>query len=102
MAVSAQDLAKLRADEAMLRAQINRLREQLATGEMIALEPFNAALFTEARRIRDTLLSAPARYAAELAAELGVEQWRMLQVLNSCVRRVLTLAAGSGPFPSEF
>jgi hypothetical protein len=99
MAVSPQDVARLRADEAMLRAQYHRLREQVRAGELVALEPFNAHLFQEARRLRDAILAAPARYAAELAAEFDVPEWDMLVVLNSAARRLLTLAAGSGPFP---
>jgi hypothetical protein len=99
MAIKPERVAELNADGAMLRAQIVRMREQLATGELIRLEPFNAALFSEARRIRDAIMSGPVRYAAELAAELQVEQWLMHQVLNAGVRVLLELAAGHGPFP---
>jgi len=99
MAVGPQEVAKLRADAALLRANLARMKEQLAAGELIRLEPFNATLFNEARRVRDLMLTAPARYAAELAAELGAEPWKMLQVLNAAVRQTLALAAGSGPFP---
>jgi hypothetical protein len=99
MAIKPEKVAELHADGAMLRAQLMRMREQLATGELIRLEPYNAALFTEARRIRDSILSGPVRYAAELAADLGVEQWLMHQVLDAGARALLALATGHGPFP---
>jgi hypothetical protein len=100
VAVKPEKVAELHADGAMLRAQLVRLREQLAAGEMIQLEPFNAALFNEARRIRDAILSGPVRYAAELAADLGVEQWIMHQVLDTGVRALLEAAAAHGPLPA--
>ena len=96
-----QELAALRATDALLRAEIKRMTEQVATGELVSLEVYNARLFTEARRVRDAALGAPARYAAELAAALDVAPFAMLQVLNAGVRKVLSLAAGNGPFPSD-
>jgi hypothetical protein len=99
MAVSPQQVAKLRADAAMLRAQKARLREQLAAGQLIRRDASNRAMFTEARRVRDAILSAPARYGAELAAELDCEPWLLLQALTRAVRSTLAMACESGPFP---
>jgi hypothetical protein len=99
MAVSPQQVAKLRADAAMLRAQKARIREQLAAGQLIRKDTSNRAMFTEARRVRDAILSAPARYNAELAAELDCEPWPLLQALNRTVRKTLALACDTGPFP---
>jgi hypothetical protein len=99
VAVSPQQVAKLRADAAMLKAQKARMREQLAAGQLIRRQAFDRAMFSEARRVRDAILSAPARYAAEMAAELDVEPWLMLQALNVAVRQVLALACDTGPFP---
>ena len=99
MAVEPQQVAKLRADAAMLRAQKARLREQLAAGHLVRRDASNRAMFTEARRVRDAILSAPARYGAELAAELDCEPWRLLQALNRAVRQTLALACEQGPFP---
>lgn len=83
----------------MLKATRNRIREQLQSGELVRREEWSRARFTEARRLRDALLAAPNRYAAELAAELQVDPWTMYQVLNGAVRRVLELSTGRGPFP---
>ena len=99
MAVTPQQVAKLRADAAMLKAQKARMREQLAAGQLVRREASNRAMFTEARRVRDAILSAPARYGAELAAELDAEPWPLLQALNRAVRKTLEMAIESGPFP---
>jgi hypothetical protein len=99
MAVSPQQVAKLRADAAMLKAQKARMREQLAAGQLIRRETSNRAMFLEARRVRDAVLGAPARYGAELAAELDCEPWLLLQALNRTVRKALALACDTGPFP---
>jgi hypothetical protein len=99
MAVSPQQVAKLRADAAMLKAQKARMREQLAAGQLVRTESSNRAMFAEARRVRDAILSAPARYGAELAAELDCEPWLLLQALNRTVRKTLAMACDTGPFP---
>lgn len=99
MAVDPIQVAKLRADAALGRAQLARLREQLASGELVLVEESDRQLFDEARKIRDVLLAAPARYAAELAAELDVPTWQMLQALSHGVRGLLSWAAEHGPLP---
>jgi hypothetical protein len=99
VAVTPQQVAKLRADAAMLKAQKARMREQLAAGQLVRKEGSNRAMFMEARRVRDAILSAPARYGAELAAELDAEPWLLLQALNRTVRKTLALACDTGPFP---
>ena len=100
MAVTPQQLANLKADRDLLAAALKRHREQVASGELLLLAEWEARQFTEARRIRDIILAAPARYAAEFAAELQVDEWSMLQVLNKAARTLLTLASGNGPFPA--
>ena len=99
MAVDPIQVAKLRADAALARAQVARVREQLASGELVLADEADRQLFDEARKLRDVILAAPARYAAELAAELDVPTWQMLQLLNHAVRQYLTWAAGHGPAP---
>lgn len=99
MAVDPIQVAKLRADAALGRAQLARVREQLASGELVDVEESDRRLFDEARKIRDVILAAPARYAAELAAELDVPTWQMLQQLNGGVRGLLAWAADHGPLP---
>ena len=99
MPVKVEEVARLRADEAMLRANLARQRELLASSDLVVRDGFDAALFREARRVRDLIMGAPNRYAAELAAQLEVDQFLTLQVLIAGVRQLLELAAGSGPFP---
>jgi len=100
VAVDPIQVAKLRADAALGRAQLARLREQLASGELVLVEESDRQLFDEARKIRDVLLAAPARYAAELAAELDVPTWQMLQALSHGVRGLLSWSAEHGPLPA--
>ncbi len=70
-------------------AETRELEFRQRRGELIELQLARQVLFDESRRGRDHWLNWPARVAATIAAELGVEADRVADVLTSHVLKHL-------------
>ena len=73
----------------VLKAQERRIRLQKLKGELIDRARALALVFRLARQERDVWVNWPARVAALMAAELGVETAAMQKVLETHVRAQL-------------
>jgi hypothetical protein len=79
------------------KAHLARLRLQERKGELIDRARATALVFRLAREERDSWINWPARVAALMAAELGVEAHRMQKVLETHVRAQLAELAEVRP-----
>ena len=70
----------------VLKAQERRIRLQKLKGELIERARALALVFRLAREVRDAWVNWPARAAALMAADLGVEPAAMQKVLETHVR----------------
>ncbi len=70
----------------VLKAQERRIRLQKLKGELIERARALALVFRLAREVRDAWVNWPARAAALMAADLGVEPAAMQKVLEKHVR----------------
>ena len=66
------------------------LRLQRLRGELIDRSRATALVFKLARQERDALLNLPARIAAQMAAELGVDAVTLQTVLEKYIRQHLS------------
>jgi len=81
----------------VLKAQTARVRLQRLKGELVDRARAAAHVFRLARNERDAWLNWPARVAALMAADLGVDQHEMHVVLEKHVRNHLTELAEVRP-----
>ena len=79
------------------KAHLARLRLQRMKGELIDRARTTATVFRLARQERDTWLNWPARVAALMASELGIEAHAMQKALETHVRAHLTEVAELKP-----
>lgn len=79
------------------KAHLARLRLQRMKGELIDRARATALVFRLAREERDTWVNWPARVAALMAAELGVEAHPMQKILETHVRAHLAELAEVRP-----
>ena len=79
------------------KAHLARLRLQERRGELVDRANAAALVFRLAREERDAWINWPARVAALMAAELGVEAHAMQKVLEAHVRTQLTELADIQP-----
>lgn len=79
------------------KAHLARLRLQRMKGELIDRARASALVFRMAREERDTWVNWPARVAALIAAELGVEAHPMQKALETHVRAHLAELAEVRP-----
>ena len=79
------------------KAHLTRLRLQRMKGELVDRARATALVFRMAREERDTWVNWPARVAALIAAELGVEAHPMQKVLETHVRAHLAELAEVRP-----
>ena len=79
------------------KAHLARLRLQRMKGELIDRARTTATVFRLAREERDTWINWPARVAALMASELGVEAHSMQKALETHVRAHLAELAGVRP-----
>lgn len=70
----------------VLKAQTAKVRLQKMKGELVDRSRATAAVFDLARRERDAWMGWPARVAANMAAELGVDAHELEQVLTRYLR----------------
>lgn len=73
----------------VLKAQTAKVRLQKMKGELIDRARASAMVYDLARRERDAWLNWPARVAANMAAELGIEAHQMEVVLDRYLRQHL-------------
>ena len=73
----------------VLKAQERRLRLQRLKGELIDRARATAQVFTLARQERDSWVQWPARVAADMAAELGLETHTVQTALEAAVKAQL-------------
>ncbi|WP_057465056.1 hypothetical protein [Pseudovibrio sp. POLY-S9] len=78
--------AKARAANEALKAQRSKLLLQQLKGELIDRQAAVNHVFDLARKERDSWLQLPARVAANMAAELGVDAHKMEQLLDEVIR----------------
>jgi hypothetical protein len=81
----------------VLKAQERRLRLQQMKGELVDRAKAVAQVFRLAREERDAWVNWPARVAAMMAAELGLEQHQLHTVLERHVRDHLAELADIRP-----
>jgi hypothetical protein len=79
------------------KAHLARLKLQERKGELVDRASAAALVFRLAREERDAWLNWPARVAALMAAELGVEAHPMQKVLETHVRAQLSELAEVRP-----
>lgn len=79
------------------KAHLARLRLQRMKGELVDRARASALVFRLAREERDTWVNWPARVAALMAAELGVEAHPMQKILEAHVRAHLAELADVQP-----
>lgn len=101
--VQSADGASLKRAVAHKEDYAGRLKEleyRQRAGEVISLELAKQVLFTEFRAARDAWQNWPTRYAAQIAADLGIEEAdRVAEVLTSYVHKQLaSLGEPSGQF----
>ena len=70
----------------MLKSQERRLKLQKLKGELVDRARAEALVFRLARETRDAWVNWPARAAALIAAEVGLEPAAMQKVLEAHVR----------------
>jgi hypothetical protein len=88
-------LTQARTALVLAEAQLRRLRLEERHGSLLDKQATLARVFAFVRGFRDAWQSWPARVAAELAAEVGVDQARMAIALETYVRRHLDELAAS-------
>lgn len=74
----------------VLKAQTNKVRLARLKGELVAKDQAVAHVFRMARAERDAWLNWPARVAAQMASELGVDGHALHVLLEKAVRDQLT------------
>ena len=79
------------------KAHLARLRLQRMKGELVDRARATALVFRLAREERDTWINWPARVAALMASELGLEAHSMQKILETHVRAHLAELAGVRP-----
>jgi hypothetical protein len=79
-----------RAAESILKSRERELRLEQARGKLICAGTAKNTAFKFARELRDSWMNWPARVAPLIAAEIGVDQIRMIVVLEKHVRQFLS------------
>jgi hypothetical protein len=86
---SPETLMKINTELNVVRAQHNDLTLKIRHRELVEIHKAEAVTFARARRVRDQLLSAPARHAAILAAELGLPAVTLVHALDHVIHASL-------------
>ena len=87
------DFMAARTANEVLKARLRRMELQQKEGELVDRARATALVFRLARQERDVWLGWPARVAAMMAAELGVDAHALQTVLESHVREHLASLA---------
>jgi hypothetical protein len=99
MAIEAtpETLLKLQTEITVVRAQHTDLTWKVRQRRLVEHARLEASTIARAHRIRDQLLTAPARHAALLAAQHGIGAAALSSALEDFVRTTLReIAAGPG------
>ncbi|WNO10405.1 elements of external origin [Teredinibacter sp. KSP-S5-2] len=80
---------KARTANEVLKAQIGRIELQVLKGELIDRDKALRTIFKIARTERDAWLNWPARIAAQVAAELDIDEQQFYVALEEQVRKQL-------------
>jgi hypothetical protein len=97
LAAGGPSFLQARTANEVLKAQERRLRLQRLKGELIDRARATAQVFTLARQERDAWVQWPARVAADLAAELGLETHTVQKALEAAVKAQLAELAELKP-----
>jgi hypothetical protein len=97
LAAGGPSFLQARTANEVLKAQERRLRLQRLKGELIDRARATAQVFTLARQERDAWVQWPARVAADLAADLGLETHTVQTALEAAVKAQLTELAELKP-----
>jgi siderophore synthetase component len=92
---TAENLLKLQTEITMVRAQHQDLVYRVRRRELVESDRAEKVIFNLAHRIRDHLLTAPARHAAIIAAELGLAPGPLAAGLEETLRQALSEIAAS-------
>jgi hypothetical protein len=74
-------------------ALLSKLEYETRSSALVPLDLAKRVLFDEFRAVRDAWLNWPAAYAAEIAADLGVEPDRVAEVMAAYVHKQLAAIA---------
>ena len=97
LAAGGPSFLQARTANEVLKAQERKLRLQRLKGELIDRARATAQVFTLARQERDAWVQWPARVAADLAAELGLETHTVQTALEAAVKAHLAELADLKP-----
>jgi hypothetical protein len=97
LAAGGPSFLQARTANEVLKAQERKLRLQRLKGELIDRARATAQVFTLARQERDAWVQWPARVAADLAADLGLETHTVQTALEAAVKAQLTELAELKP-----
>ena len=70
-------------------AKLRKLEYEKKAGKVVEVEPLKKILFELWRRERDALLNLPSRIGAVIAAELGIDQNRLVILLEKSIHEFL-------------
>lgn len=84
-----ENLLRIQTELTLVRAQLSDLVFKTRRRELAEHARLEAAAFALAHRVRDQLLTAPARHAAILAAEIGVNPGALAAALTQIMRAAL-------------
>jgi hypothetical protein len=89
LAADADSLEEARRRELTARASLRELELRVQRGELINIRQAEAVIFRAGREIRDTVQARPARVAATMAAQLGIDAGTLLRALEASTRELL-------------
>jgi hypothetical protein len=92
-----ENLIKIQTELNLVRAQHSELKLRIRRGELIERAKFEADVFRLARRVRDQILTAPARHVATLAATYNLAPGTLAAALDSLLRAELAEIAPPKP-----
>lgn len=85
-----ENLMRVQTELTVTRAQQNDLTLKIRQRELVERRRIELLVFARARRVRDQLLTAPARHAAILAAEFGTLPATLAYALEHVTRATLS------------
>jgi len=90
-------LLKIQTEINIVRAQQTDLLTKVRQRKLVEISRLDASTITRAHRIRDQVLTAPARHAALLAARHGLVDSAVSAALEDYVRKALREIAAGPP-----
>lgn len=87
------DLLRVNTERSAIEAALGQFRLRVKRGEVVKRVEAEVAMAAQGQRIRDTILAAPSRHAAEIAAREGLEPTVLLTELTRILRAELATLA---------